>query len=53
MPKEVMAARLQMIDAASVNRRCETRDCLRERWQQLRRQMRQGRDPQKAGEGRM
>lgn len=53
MPKEVTAARLQMIDAASVNRRCETRERLRERWQQLRHQTRQGRDSWKAGEGRM
>lgn len=51
MPKVVTAARLQMIDAAGVNRRCETRDRLRERWQQLPSQARQRRDPGKAGGG--
>lgn len=40
-----------MIDAAGANRRCETRERLRERWQQLPSQARRRRDPGKAGGG--
>lgn len=49
MPEEVKEAKLQMIEAVSVNRRCETQECLRERWQQLPGQMRLGRDLGKTG----